>query len=60
MPVNGRTTKELQVEQAEMIRSMSLQELEEFVARAAAGSRASRAEDEEAAAWRRAQRYGMN
>lgn len=58
--VNGRTAKELLAEQAEAIRSMSLQELEAFVAKAAAGSRASRAEDEEAAAWRRAQRYRMN
>lgn len=34
--VNGRTAKELLAEQAEAIRSMSLQELEAFVSQAAA------------------------
>lgn len=58
--MNGRTAKDLLAEQAEAIHSMSLQELEAFVAQAAAGSRASRTEDEEAAAWRRAQRHRMN
>lgn len=58
--VNGRTAKELLAEQTEAIRNMSLEELEELVAAAAAGTRASRAEDEAAAAWRRAQRYRMN
>lgn len=58
--VNGKTARELIDEHTETIRNMTPEELEAYAAEAAAQSRASRAECEEAAAWRRAQRYRMN
>lgn len=58
--VNGKTARELIDEHTEAIRNMTPEELEGLLAAADAGSRASRAEDEAAAAWRRAQRYRAN
>jgi hypothetical protein len=58
--VGGKTAKELSDEQVEAIRAMSPEELEALADGLVAESRASQAEREEAAAWRRAWRYRMN
>ena len=58
--VNGKTAAELIEEHAEAIRNMTPEELEALADEMVAQARASRAECEEAAAWRRAQRYRMN
>jgi len=58
--VNGKTAAELIEEHTEAIRNMTPEELEALADEMVALARASRAEREEAAAWRRAQRYRMN
>lgn len=58
--VGGKTAKELIEEQTEAIRRMSPDELEAYVTAVADQARAGQAEAEEAAAWRRGQRYRMN
>ncbi len=58
--VGGKTAAELIEERTEAIRAMSPEELEAFADELVAESRATQAEREEEAAWRRAWRYRMN
>ncbi len=58
--VNGKTAKELLDEQLEALRNMSPEELAAFADEMISESEAQRVDAQEAAAWRRAQRYRMN